>query len=102
MTEERPKGPEWVIEQLEKIAEAMLPTDTCVNCKECPTEAFENCMKGMGLAISELAGMMVYVIQHINVLYDVMGNMTMDPEKFEEMKKKMREFKNGKYESYYS
>ena len=102
MTEERPKGPEWVLEQLENIAECMLPSETCIDCKECSKEAFENCMKGMGHAISELAGMMKYVIQHLNILYDVMGNMTADPEKFEENKKKLEEMKKSGYEGFYS
>ena len=41
MTEEKPKGPEWVLEQLENIAECMLPSETCIDCKECSKEAFE-------------------------------------------------------------
>ena len=91
MTEEH-KGTEWVLEQLENISKAMIPTDTCNICKDCQEPEFSNCMKGMGLAISELAFMLVRVIQHINVLYDVMGNMVSDPEKFEELKGKIKGF----------
>ena len=100
MTEEKPKGPEWVLEQLENIAECMLPSETCIYCKECSKEAFENCMKGMGYAISELAGMMKYVIRHLNTLYDVIGNMLTDPEKFEELKEKLKDYKGNGYEYY--
>ena len=85
MTEERKSVP-WVLEQLENISAAMIPSDTCINCKECPEKDFENCMKGMGLAISELAFMMVRIIQHVNTLYDVLGNMVSDPEILERLK----------------
>ena len=89
------KGPEWIIEQLEKLSDAMLPSKTCVSCKECPQEAYENCMKGMGIAISEVSFIMIRVIQHINNLYDVLGNMVSDP-------KKLKELKEFGYRSLYS
>lgn len=95
MTEEKPKGVDWVLEQLEKISEAMIPSKTCISCKECPEKEFENCIKGMGIAISELAFMMVRVIQHVNNLYEVLGNLVADPEKLKELKE------NG-YQSFYS
>ena len=69
MTEEEHKGVDWVLEQLEKISVAMIPSETCINCKECPKKEFENCMKGMGIAISDLAIVMVRVVEHINLLY---------------------------------
>ena len=89
------KGVEWVLEQLENISKAMIPTTTCDVCKTCKESDFSNCIKGMGLAISELASMSARMIQHINILYDVLGNMVGDPEKLEELKK------NG-YEGLYS
>ena len=54
----------------------------------------------MGHAISELAGMMKYVIRHLNTLYDVIGNMLTDPEKFEELKEKLKDYKGNGYEYY--
>ena len=101
MTEE-PKGVLWVMEQLENISEAMIPSETCVNCKDCPEVEFENCMKGMGLAISELASMMVRMIQHINVLYDVVGNILSDPEKVKENMEKLEKLIKSGFEGLYS
>lgn len=95
MTADKPKGVDWVLEQLENISTAMIPAESCESCVDCTNEAFENCIKGMGLAISELAFMLVRVIQHINNLYDVLGNLVNDPEKLKEMKD------NG-FESFYS
>lgn len=69
-----PKGVDWVLEQLEKISEAMIPTETCLSCKECPEKEFENCIKGMGIAISDLAMVMIRIIEHINLLYSAIRN----------------------------
>ena len=69
MEEENPKGVDWVLEQLEKISTSMLPTETCKNCKECPEKEFMNCIKGMGIAISDLAMVIIRVIEHVNLLY---------------------------------
>lgn len=95
MTKTKQKGPEWIIKQLEKLSDAMIPSETCISCKECPQKEYENCMRGMGIAISEVSFVMVRMIQHINNLYDVLGNMVSDP-------KKLKELKESGYKDIYS
>lgn len=62
MTEEKPKEADWVLEQLEKIS-----------------MHFEDSEEPERAAISELAYVLGRVIQHINVLYNVLGNIVDDP-----------------------
>ena len=58
MTEET-KGTAWVLEQLENISEAMIPTDTCMTCKGCPEFEFDNriaAANGIGTAMQGIDG----------------------------------------------
>ena len=73
--EEEPKGPDWVLEQLNGIADAMSPTETCVSCKDCPPKEFDNCIRSMGIALSDVTTVVYRLVEHINLLTDTVKDI---------------------------